>query len=210
MNRNNPPAQRSKPSRCTLCNAPDRDALDRSLALGERSQAEVAASMNLHPSTVSRHYRRHAQPNLAMDVVTGRDGAAIGTLIGEHDRLYGICLEVLVASLANGDLKLSRDMIAETRKLLVVITELQKAIEAGKLRDRQDRDQFDLEAVRATFTAKLDKIAADYRRVPDILAMVDAMETGADQDEVDHLMRKASCLPEPTEDAEPRDNPTSG
>jgi putative hemolysin len=212
MKSNTPPARRSKPSRCTVCKDPDRDTIDRDLTLGERSQAEIAASMGLHPSTVSRHYRRHAQPNLAMDAATGRTSTAIGTLIGEHDRLYGICLEVLVASLIAGDLRLSRDMIAETRKLLVVITDLQKAIGDGKLRDLQDRDQFDLEAARATFKAKLDKLAANYRRAPDLLAMIDAMEAGADQEEVNRLMRKAGGPPEvtePTEGMDPSDQADS-
>jgi hypothetical protein len=61
---------------------------------------------------------------------------------------------VLVRALADGDLRLARDMIAEIRKLLVVITDLQKAIGAGTIRDADERQPFDLEAVRATFPAK--------------------------------------------------------
>ena len=124
MNNDNPPVQRSNPSRCTICNHPDRDGIDRDLALGTRSQAEIAETMGVHPSTVSRHYRRHAQPNLAMTIVTETSDIAVGHLVAEHDRLHGLSLQVLAGALAEGDLRLARDMIAETRKLLVVITDL--------------------------------------------------------------------------------------
>jgi hypothetical protein len=120
----------------------------------------------------------------------------IGDLATEHDRLYRITLGVLTQALARNDLRLTRDMIAEARKQLAEIAELQKAIDTGKIRDARARPEFDLEKTRATFEKKLDDLADSYRRLPSILEMVDAMEAGADQAEVDRLMRKASRPPE--------------
>jgi hypothetical protein len=204
MNRNSLPSRRSTDSRCAVCNHPDREAIDRDLMLGVRSQAEIAELVGVHASSVSRHYRRHAQPQLAMAFATETSGIALGDLVAEHDRLHGISLEVLVRALADGDLRLARDMIAEIRKLLVVITDLQKAIGAGTIRDADERQPFDLEAVRATFQEKLDDLADSYKRAPSIFEMVDAVEAGADQEEIDRLVDKASRPPETpsTPDAE--------
>ena len=205
MNRDTPPARRSNP-RCTLCNHPDRDDIDRDLALGSRTQVEIAKLVGIHPSTVSRHYRRHAQPRLAMTGGVDVGATPIGDLVTEHDRLYRITLGVLTQALARDDLRLARDMIAEIRKQLAGIAELHKAIEAGKIRDANARPEFDLEKARATFQKKLDNLAASYRRAPSIFEMIDALEAGADQKEIDRLTDQASPPPErplPSDDAEP-------
>lgn len=197
MTRNNSPSGHSQQSRCTVCNHPDRDAIDRDLTLGARTQAEIAELVGVHPSTVSRHYRNHAQPRLATSMATDTSNIVLGNLIAEHDRLHGIALEILARALADGDLRLGRDMVAEIRKLLVVITDLQKAIGAGTLSDNNGQAPFDLDAAKASFTAKLDRLAADWRRLPALLDMVDAVEAGADQDEIDRLTEKANRPPEP-------------
>ena len=196
MTRNNPTSGRSQESRCSVCRHPDRDAIDRDLTLGVRTQADVARLVGVHPSTVSRHYRNHAQPRLATSMATDTNKIVLGNVIAEHDRLHGIELEILARALAGGDLRLARDMVAEIRKLLVVITDLQKAIGAGKLSDDNGRPPFDVDATRASFEAKLDELAANYRRLPSILKMVEAMEAGEDQEEIDRLMRKASRPPQ--------------
>ena len=175
-------------------------AIDRDLTLGTRTQADIAELVDVHPSTVSRHYRNHAQPRLAMSIATDTSNIVLGNVIAEHDRLLGIALEILARALAGGDLRLARDMVAEIRKLLVVITDLQKAIGAGTLSDNNGQPPFDVDDVRASFTAKLDEMAANQRRIPDLLEMVDAMEAGADQAEIDRLMRKASRPSEPSLD----------
>ena len=85
-----------------------------------------------------------------------------------------------------------------------MITDLQKSIGAGTLHDINREKQPDIQAVRASFNAKFDKLASDYRRTPSILAMIDAMEAGADQDEINRLMQKATGPPEPAgPDADP-------
>jgi AcrR family transcriptional regulator len=207
MNRDTPPARRSNP-RCTLCNHPDRDDIDRDLALGSRTQAEIAKLVGIHPSAVSRHYRSRAQPRLAMTGGVDVDDTPIGDLVTEHDRLYRITLGVLAQALARDDLRLVRDMIAEARKQQAGMTELRKAIQAGKIHDASGPSIDDVQAARASFKAKLDELASNYRRGPSILEMIDAMEAGADQDEINRLMRKASRPPEsvePVEDPDPDD-----
>jgi hypothetical protein len=208
MNRNTSLVGRSNSSRCTLCNHPDRDDIDRDLALGIRSQAEIAELVRIHPSAVSRHYTNHARPRLAMagDVDVG--DTPVGDLVAEHDRLYRITLGVLAQALARDDLRLVRDMITEARKQQAGMTELRKAIQAGKIDDPSERSIDDVQAARASFKAKLDELASNYRRGPSILEMIDAMEAGADQDEINRLMRKASRPPEsvePVEDPDPDD-----
>jgi hypothetical protein len=196
MNRNIPLVGRSNPSRCTLCNHPDRDDIDRDLAHGIRSQAEIAELVGIHPSAVSRHYNNHARPRLAMVGAVDVGDTPVGDLVAEHDRLYRITIGVLTQALARDDLRLARDMIAEIRKQLAGTTELQKAVEAGRIRDANGRPEFNLEEVRATFKEKLDDLADSYRRLPSILEMIDAAEIGADQEEIDRLARKASRPPE--------------
>ena len=207
MNRDTPSARRSNP-RCTLCNHPDRDDIDRDLALGTRTQAEIAKLVEIHPSAVSRHKRNHVQPRLAMTGGVDVGDTPIGDLVTEHDRLYRITLGVLTQALARDDLRLVRDMIAEIRKQQAGMTELRKAIQAGKIHDASELSIDDVQAARASFKAKLDKLGDDYRRLPDLLALVDAAEAGADPEELRRLADKASRPPEiplPPGDAEPPD-----
>ena len=200
MNRNTHPSGRSDETRRTLCNHPECESLDRDLTLGVRTQADVARVVGTHPSTVSRHRRNHALPRMAMAVAIDTTEIASGSLVHEHDRLYGLELVALERALAANDLRLARDMFAEIRKLLVVITDLQKAIAKGTLGDalaQQPWQQFDLDATRASFQAKLDGLRDSHTRLPTILEMIDALTSGADQEEVDRLRNAASQQPEP-------------
>jgi hypothetical protein len=205
MNRNTPSARRSKSPRCTLCNHPDCDDIDRDLALGTRRQAEIAKLVGIDPSAVSRHYTSHARPRLAMTGGIDVGDNPIGDLIAEHDRLYRITLGVLTQALARDDLRLARDMIAEVRKQQAGMTELRKAINAGKIHDPSERSVADMQAARASFKAMLDRLRDDHLRLPDILTFVDAAVAGADQEELGRLADKASRPPEaplPSDDAE--------
>jgi len=126
-----------------------------------------ARVVGVHPSTVSLHRRNHTLPRMAMAVATESTEIASASLVREHDRAYGLALMVLENALAQDDLRLARDMITEIRKLLVVITDLQKAIAKGTLSDalaQQIGAQPDREAVRATFEAKLDALRDSYLR----------------------------------------------
>ncbi|MCJ7781153.1 MAG: hypothetical protein MUQ27_10040 [Acidimicrobiia bacterium] len=137
---------------------------------------------------------------MAMAVAIDTTEIASGSLVHEHDRLYGLELVALERALAANDLRLARDMFAEIRKLLVVIADLQKAIAKGTLGDalaQQPWQQFDLDATRASFKAKLDALRDSYMRLPTILEMIDALTSGADQEEVDRLRNAASQQPEP-------------
>jgi hypothetical protein len=206
MNRNTHPSGRSDENRCTVCNHPEVEALDRDLTLGRRTQAEVARIVRVHPSTVSRHRRNHALPRMAMAVATESTEVASASLVREHDRAYGLALMVLENALAQDDLRLARDMIAEIRKLLVVITDLQKAIAKGTLSDALDRQvagQRDRKEVMATFKAKLDELRDSYLRAPKVLEMVDALMSGASQEEIDRLAREAAEPPEPPPESTP-------
>jgi len=51
------------------------------------------------------------------------------------------------------------------------------------------------DAARASFDAKLDNLRDGFLRLPSIFDMIDAMEAGEDQEEVDRLMRKANRPP---------------
>jgi hypothetical protein len=126
--------------------------------------------------------------------------------VREHDRAYGLALMVLENALAQDDLRLARDMIAEIRKLLVVITDLQKAIAKGTLSDALDRQvvgQRDRKEVMATFEAKLDELRNSYLRAPKVLEMVDALMSGARREEIDRLTREAAEPPEPPPESTP-------
>jgi hypothetical protein len=204
MNRNTHPSGRSDETRCTVCNHPECESLDRDVTLGVRTQAEVARVVGTHPSTVSRHRRNHALPRMAMAVAVDTSEIASGSLVHEHDRLYGLELVALERALAANDLRLARDMFAEIRKLLVVITDLQKAIAKGTLSDalaQQIGAQPDREAVRATFQAKLDALRDSDLRAPKVLEMIDALTSGASQEEIDRLAREAAESPKPPPDS---------
>jgi hypothetical protein len=143
---------------------------------------------------------------MAMAVATESTEIASASLVCEHDRAYGLALMVLENALAQDDLRLARDMIAEIRKLLVVITDLQKAIAKGTLSDalaQQIGAQPDREAVRATPKAKLDELRDSYLRAPKILEMVDALMSGASREEIDRLTREAAEPPEPPPESTP-------
>lgn len=199
MNRNTHPSGRSDETRCTLCNHPECESLDRDVTLGVRTQAEVARVVGTHPSTVSRHRRNHALPRMAMAVAVDTSEIASGSLVHEHDRLYGLELVALERALAANDLRLARDLFAEIRKLLVVITDLQKAIAKGTLSDslaERPWSQSDRDAAQASFTAKMDALRDSYLRAPKLFEMIDALTSAADQDEIDRLRQAASQPPE--------------
>ncbi len=201
MNRNIPLVGRSNPSRCTLCNHPDRDDIDRDLALGIRSQAEIAELVGIHPSAVSRHYRNHARPRLAMAGGVDVGDTPVGDLVAEHDRLYRITLGVLAQALARDDLRLARDMIAEARKQLAGRRSSRRRSRPGRFAMRMgDRSSISRRPElrsRRSWTTSPTATAA----LPSILEMIDAAEAGADQEEVDRLAGrragrpKGRCLP---------------
>jgi hypothetical protein len=195
MNRNNPPARPSKKSRCVICNRPDRDVIDSDLTLGLRSQVEVAEFVDVHPSTVCRHFGRHAQPRIAM-MVAGTTDIPTGNLVAEHEWLYEISREVLVRALEDDDRRLTRDMTGECRKQLVEMRELKQAVEAGKIGDA-DGQASDSEARMAADLEEMDNLREDIRRTREITEMVEAAVGGADPEELHRHYLEDNRPPDP-------------
>lgn len=180
MNRNNSPASRSKQSRCAICSRPDRDVIDSDLILGIRSQVEVAKVVGVHPSTVSRHVQRHAQPRMAMLVATGASDIAIGNLAAEHEWLYRTTREVLMRAVADDDRRLTRDMIGECRRQLVEMRELKKAVEAGKIGDACGQSSLATATSMAADIEEMTNLTEDIRLTWEIVGIVEAAIGGAD------------------------------
>jgi hypothetical protein len=180
-----------------ICNRPDRDAIDRDLTLGVRSQVEVAAFVGVHPSTVCRHFGRHAQPRIAMMVAANTSDIAIGNLVAEHERLYGISREVLARALADDDRRLTRDMTGECRKQLVEMRELKKAVEAGKIGDA-DGQPFDSGARMPADFEEIDNLVEDIRLTTEITEMVEAAKAGVDPEELHRRYFEENRPPDPS------------
>jgi hypothetical protein len=73
---------------CLICSHPDRDMLDRELALERKSQAQVAREVGCNRSSISRHVKNHLLP--AIRRKAGADPALADLdILTELRNLYG-------------------------------------------------------------------------------------------------------------------------
>ena len=81
----------------------------------------------------------------------------------------------------------SRGDALDPRTLLDVVTKLTAQVELleGRVTARTETHEFKLEESRATFTARLDALAASYERAPMVLDMVDKMMAEGDYAEAE-------------------------
>lgn len=72
---------------CTICSHPDREQIDRDLALERKTQAEVARLVGCHRSSVSRHVKNHLLPTVGREVLGDPDLADLD-VVSELKGLY--------------------------------------------------------------------------------------------------------------------------
>ncbi len=122
---------------CSICNHPDRTAIDKALVTRSASMRDIAGQYGVSRSALSRHKSNHlprlveaAKASEAAQAVTS--GAA---LIDELDRLLNRALAILEAAEGSGQLKVALQAIREARECiktcadLAVTAELEERVE---------------------------------------------------------------------------------
>ena len=105
-------------TRCTVCDHPDRKAIDAALPVS--SGRNIARRWGVSPAAVHRHKVRHAQPAVARAIATRTELSAQALL----DRLQGLldrCDANMTKAEANSDYKATAGLIREARELCVTI-----------------------------------------------------------------------------------------
>ncbi len=109
--------------RCTACDAPDRAALDRSLAIGAEAVSTLARRHKLSRQAILRHRDAHLPLALTEAVALAtedRGGALIAEIDGLKDRVSGL----LNRAEQKGDLRGAVTAIREGARLLELIAKL--------------------------------------------------------------------------------------
>lgn len=122
---------------CSICNHPDRTAIDKALVTRSASMRDIAGQYGVSRSALSRHKSNHlprlveaAKASEAAQAVTS--GAA---LIDELDSLLNRALAILEAAEGSGQLKVALQAIREARECiktcadLAVTAELEERVE---------------------------------------------------------------------------------
>ncbi len=116
------------PRRCTICDHPERDALDHAIAAGT-SYRRVALQWGVSRDAIGRHAKRHLSPALAAMQVEREADEAKG-LLQRTERLIERTERLLLAAEQDGKVASALSAVRELRGLLEL---LGKA--TGELRD---------------------------------------------------------------------------
>ena len=111
---------------CSICNHPDRTAIDKALVTRSASMRDIAGQYGVSRSALSRHKANHlprlveaAKASEAAQAVTS--GAA---LIDELDRLLNRALAILEAAEGSGQLRVALQAIREARETIKICADL--------------------------------------------------------------------------------------
>lgn len=117
------------PRSCTICEHPEREAIDRAL-VGEASNLSVSALFGVSESAIRRHKANHLPAKLVMARQAEEVAEADGLLSQVQD-LQGRALGILDAAEGTGDLRTALGAIREARGNLELLAKL-----LGELDDR--------------------------------------------------------------------------
>ncbi len=141
MSRTNHTSGTDGASRCSICRHPDREDLDRDLVLRGRTQADVARTVGVDRSAVSRHVKNHVLPTLAETVLLESTDVALGNIGEAFESIYAEGWRLYHLAVASGDLKLAHALLADQRKLLEVVVRLATQMKGANLQDIIGRDE---------------------------------------------------------------------
>lgn len=107
------------PRRCTVCDYPDRLAIDRSLVERRSTFREIAAARDLSESAVHRHASEHVPAQLTR-ADDARVAVTANLLLRLLTRLYACADAILARAETAGDDKLALGAIRESGRLLAI------------------------------------------------------------------------------------------
>jgi hypothetical protein len=117
------------PRSCTVCEHPDREAIDRAL-VGDASNRSVASLYDVSEAAVRRHKANHLPAKLAI-AQAAEEVAQADTLLGQVRDLQQRALKILDKAEEAGELKTALGAIREARGNLELLAKL-----LGELDDR--------------------------------------------------------------------------
>ena len=113
-------------ARCSICNHPNRAAIDKALVTRSASMRDVAGQYGVSRSALSRHKTNHL-PRLvqAAEVAEAAQAVTSGVaLIDELDRLLSRSLAILEAAEETGQLRVALQAIREARETIKICADL--------------------------------------------------------------------------------------
>jgi hypothetical protein len=110
------------PRSCTICEHPDREAIDRSL-VGDSSNLSVSSLFGVSESAVRRHKANHLPAKLVM-AQTAEEVAQADDLLQQVRDLQGRALAILGKAEVAGDLRTALGAIREVRGNLELLAKL--------------------------------------------------------------------------------------
>jgi hypothetical protein len=110
------------PRSCTICEHPDREAIDRSL-VGDSSNLSVSSLFGVSESAVRRHKANHLPAKLVM-AQAAEEVARADDLLQQVRDLQGRALAILGKAEAAGDLRTALGTIREARGNLELLAKL--------------------------------------------------------------------------------------
>jgi hypothetical protein len=110
------------PRSCTICEHPDREAIDRSL-VGDSSNLSVSSLFGVSESAVRRHKANHLPAKLVM-AQAAEEVAQADDLLQQVRDLQGRALAILGKAEAAGDLRTALGAIREVRGNLELLAKL--------------------------------------------------------------------------------------
>ena len=110
------------PRSCTICEHPDREAIDRSL-VGDSSNLSVSSLFGVSESAVRRHKANHLPAKLVM-AQAAEEVAQADDLLQQVRDLQGRALAILGKAEAAGDLRTALGAIREARSNLELLAKL--------------------------------------------------------------------------------------
>jgi transposase-like protein len=123
--------------KCSVCNHPDRNEIDKALVTRSASMRDIAGQYGVSRSALSRHKSNHL-PRLVEAAKASEAAQAVTSgvaLMDELDRLLNRALAILEAAEGSGQLKVALQAIREARECiktcadLAVTAELEERVE---------------------------------------------------------------------------------
>ena len=107
---------------CSVCNHPDRDAIDAALVAGQ-TQGAVAAAHGLVRQSVGRHAKAHLSASLRA-VHASREASETRASVDRLEGLYRQASDLLAAAGEGGNLNVSLNALKELRAVVMDLAKL--------------------------------------------------------------------------------------